>query len=157
MVLACDCVRRLLGRGVDDWVFSPLDSSSPYLADSLGPMRLAAFALFEVTLYLIIAGALQLALVVIIAIVPTPVIFVRTLRAYGVLLARIVEFNVALLLRAFLSAATRSLHCGTMLLTFGLVGVSIVHLFRTGNMLAFPIYWYLYMWRQPGEPCATIE
>ena len=59
------------------------------------------------------------------------------------------------------------LHCGTMLITFGLVGVSIVHLFRTdrvpadkkalwavvlflGNMLAFPIYWYLYMWRQPS-------
>ena len=60
------------------------------------------------------------------------------------------------------------LHCGTMLLTFILVGVYVVHLFRTdaipsdkkalwavvlflGNLMAFPFYWYLYMWRPLGQ------
>lgn len=60
------------------------------------------------------------------------------------------------------------LHCATMLLMFALIAVYIVHLFRTdripadkkalwavvlflGNMMAFPIYWYLYLWRQPQE------
>lgn len=57
------------------------------------------------------------------------------------------------------------LHCLTMLLSFGLTAVYIVHAFKTdrfapdkrvlwviilfmGNMLAFPIYWWLYL--RPG-------
>lgn len=64
------------------------------------------------------------------------------------------------------------LHCGTMLLMFGLVGVFVFHLFRTdrvaadkkalwavvlflGNMMALPIYWYLYLWRQPCQIAET--
>lgn len=56
------------------------------------------------------------------------------------------------------------LHCFTMLLTFALIGIFIFHAFKTdliapdkrvlwvivlflGNMLAFPFYWYFYMWR----------
>jgi hypothetical protein len=57
------------------------------------------------------------------------------------------------------------LHCSTMLLIFGLVAVYVIHAYRTdaipndkkvlwvvilflGNMLAFPIYWYLFIWRE---------
>lgn len=59
------------------------------------------------------------------------------------------------------------LHLLTMLLMFTLTAVYIIHAFRTdriaedkrvlwvvvlflGNMMAFPIYWYLYLWRR-GE------
>lgn len=57
------------------------------------------------------------------------------------------------------------LHCLTMLLMFALIGVYIFHAYKTdrieddkrvlwvvilflGNMIAFPVYWYLYMWRE---------
>ena len=61
------------------------------------------------------------------------------------------------------------LHCLTMLLMFALVGVYIFHAYKTdridndkrvlwvvilflGNVIAFPVYWYLYMWRKaPGD------
>ena len=60
------------------------------------------------------------------------------------------------------------LHLLTMLLMFVLTALYVVHAFRTdriaedkrvlwvvilffGNMVAFPIYWYLYLWR----PSAT--
>jgi hypothetical protein len=60
------------------------------------------------------------------------------------------------------------LHCLTMLLSFALTGVYIFHAYRSdrleqdkrilwvvilffGNMIAFPIYWYLYLWRE-GAP-----
>lgn len=63
------------------------------------------------------------------------------------------------------------LHFLTMLLMFGLTATYVVHAFRTdlvdpdkrviwvialifGNILAFPIYWYLYMWR-PLRPLST--
>ena len=56
------------------------------------------------------------------------------------------------------------LHLLTMLLMFALTAVYVIHAFRTdriadnqrvlwvvvlffGNMIAFPIYWYLYLWR----------
>ncbi len=56
------------------------------------------------------------------------------------------------------------LHIATMLLMFALTATYVVHAFRTdriagdkrvlwvvvlflGNMIAFPIYWYLYLWR----------
>jgi hypothetical protein len=56
------------------------------------------------------------------------------------------------------------LHCLTMLLMFALMGIYVFHAYRTdripqdkkvlwvvilffGNLIAFPIYWYLYMWR----------
>jgi hypothetical protein len=59
-----------------------------------------------------------------------------------------------------------------MLLIFALVGVFVFHLFRTdrvdsdkkalwavvlflGNMMALPIYWYLYLWRQQREDTAA--
>ena len=59
-------------------------------------------------------------------------------------------------------------HLLTMLLMFVLMTVYIVHAFRTdlvpndkkvlwvvilffGNVVAFPIYWYLYMWRPLGR------
>jgi hypothetical protein len=57
------------------------------------------------------------------------------------------------------------LHCLTMLLIFALIAIYIFHAFKTdridndkrvlwvvilflGNMVAFPVYWYLYMWRE---------
>jgi hypothetical protein len=56
------------------------------------------------------------------------------------------------------------LHLGAMLLMFALMVIYIVHAFRTdriaedrrvlwvvvlfmGNLFAFPVYWYLYLWR----------
>ena len=59
------------------------------------------------------------------------------------------------------------LHLLTMLLMFALTAVYVVHAFRSdriaedkrvlwvvvlffGNMIAFPIYWYLYLWRGGG-------
>jgi len=59
------------------------------------------------------------------------------------------------------------MHLGTMVLMFALMVVYIVHAFRTdrisddrrvvwviilfmGNMVAFPVYWYLYLWRSPS-------
>jgi hypothetical protein len=59
------------------------------------------------------------------------------------------------------------LHCMTMLLTFALTAVYIVHAFRNdrlpsdrrilwvivlfmGNMFAFPVYWWIYL--RPGAP-----
>lgn len=66
------------------------------------------------------------------------------------------------------------LHLLTMLLMFVLMAVYIIHAFRTdlissdkkilwviilffGGILACPIYWYLYMWRQrpPVTPAAS--
>ena len=61
------------------------------------------------------------------------------------------------------------LHCFTMLLMFALTGVYVFHAYKTdqipadkrvlwvvilffGNMVAFPIYWYLYMWRATVPP-----
>ena len=58
------------------------------------------------------------------------------------------------------------LHVTTMLIIFGLLVLYIVHLFRSnvvdqdkkalwavvlilGNMLAMPVYWYLFVWREP--------
>ena len=55
------------------------------------------------------------------------------------------------------------LHCLTMLLMFALLGVYVFHAYKSdripndkrvlwvvilffGNMIAFPVYWYLYMW-----------
>jgi hypothetical protein len=57
-------------------------------------------------------------------------------------------------------------HFLTMLLMFGLTAFYIVYLFRTdrivqdkkalwavvlfmGNILAFPVFWYLYIWKEP--------
>ncbi|MEA2163857.1 MAG: hypothetical protein QOK37_1984 [Thermoanaerobaculia bacterium] len=57
-------------------------------------------------------------------------------------------------------------HFLTILLMFGLTAFYIVYLFRTdritqdkkalwaivlfmGNMLAFPVFWYLYIWKEP--------
>jgi hypothetical protein len=62
------------------------------------------------------------------------------------------------------------LHCLTMLLSFGLTAVYIVHAFRNdalrqetrilwviilfmGNMLAFPVYWWIYL--RPGAKHAA--
>jgi hypothetical protein len=59
------------------------------------------------------------------------------------------------------------LHLLTMILTFVLLAVYVIHVFRTdlvvgdrkllwviilifGNLLAFPIYWYFYWWRPLG-------
>lgn len=59
-----------------------------------------------------------------------------------------------------------ALHFFTILWIFGLLGVYIWHLFVTdrvpkdqkalwavvlflGNMMAMPVYWYLYIWREP--------
>ena len=59
------------------------------------------------------------------------------------------------------------LHFLTMVEICALIVVYIIHLFKTdrvapdkkalwavvlflGNMLAMPVYWYLYIWRQPG-------
>jgi hypothetical protein len=64
------------------------------------------------------------------------------------------------------------LHLGAMLLMVVLMAVYIVHAFRTdripddrrvvwviilfmGNMIAFPIYWYLYLWRAPSLGAVT--
>jgi hypothetical protein len=61
------------------------------------------------------------------------------------------------------------LHLLTMLEIMGLLVIYLVHLFRTdrvpqdkkalwavvlflGNMLAMPVYWYLYVWRLPVAP-----
>ena len=60
------------------------------------------------------------------------------------------------------------LHLLTMLDMFALLIIYIVHLFKTnrvpedkkalwavalflGNLIAMPIYWYLYIWREPGQ------
>ncbi len=56
-----------------------------------------------------------------------------------------------------------ALHCLTILLMFVLIGIYVFHAYKTdriandkkvlwvvilflGNLMAFPIYWYLYMW-----------
>ena len=56
------------------------------------------------------------------------------------------------------------LHCATILLSFALTGTYVFHAYRTtlipndrrviwiiilvfGNMMAFPIYWYVYLWK----------
>lgn len=61
------------------------------------------------------------------------------------------------------------LHCCTILLIFVLTGVYVFHAYKTdrippdrrilwvvillfGNMMAFPIYWYLYLWRSDTRP-----
>ena len=61
------------------------------------------------------------------------------------------------------------LHFLTMLEIAGLLVVYIVHVFRTdriaqdkkalwavvlflGNVIAMPVYWYLCIWREPGQP-----
>ena len=58
------------------------------------------------------------------------------------------------------------LHCFTMLVLIALTGIYVFHAFKTdriapeqrvlwvvilffGNMLAFPVYWYLFLWRRP--------
>ena len=63
------------------------------------------------------------------------------------------------------------LHLLTMLLMFALITLYVVHAYRTdrveadkrvlwvvilffGNMIAFPIYWYLYMWKGRHEGAA---
>jgi hypothetical protein len=62
-----------------------------------------------------------------------------------------------------------SAHFLTMLLMFALTAFYIVYLFRTdriaqdkkalwaivlfmGNILAFPVFWYLYIWKEPDAP-----
>jgi hypothetical protein len=62
------------------------------------------------------------------------------------------------------------LHFATILLMFALGAIYVIHAFRTdriaedrrvlwvvtlffGNMIAFPIYWYLYLWRK--DPAAV--
>ncbi len=62
------------------------------------------------------------------------------------------------------------LHFLTILLQFALIAIYVIHAFRTdriendkrvlwvvvlflGNMLAFPIYWYLYLWRETCSRC----
>jgi hypothetical protein len=66
------------------------------------------------------------------------------------------------------------LHLLTMLLMFILMAVFVVHAYRTdriendkrvlwvvilffGNMVAFPVYWYLYMWRAPAPAAGPAE
>jgi len=68
------------------------------------------------------------------------------------------------------------LHMLTMLLMFALITVYVVHAFRTnlipedrrvlwvivllfGNLIAAPIYWYLYLWRPvaTADPSATVD
>jgi uncharacterized membrane protein (DUF485 family) len=61
------------------------------------------------------------------------------------------------------------LHCLTMLLMFALTGIYVFHAYKTdriaadkkvlwvlilflGNLVAFPIYWYLHMWRDTATP-----
>jgi len=64
----------------------------------------------------------------------------------------------------FFMAALFAAHLFTMLDVFALLAIYIVHLFKTdavaqdkkalwavvlfmGNMIAMPVYWYLYMWK----------
>jgi len=65
------------------------------------------------------------------------------------------------------------LHIFTILWIWGLIAFYIIHLFKTsviasdkkalwavvlflGNTLAMPVYWYLYIWREPErQPAAT--
>lgn len=64
------------------------------------------------------------------------------------------------------------LHCGTMLIILASTGIYIFHAYKTdriaddkrvlwviilflGNMVAFPVYWYLYLWRRPREETRT--
>ena len=67
-----------------------------------------------------------------------------------------------------------ALHFVTILLTFGLVAFYLVYLFRTeivpkdkkalwaavlflGNMVAMPVFWFLYIWREPKSNAFTYE
>jgi hypothetical protein len=68
--------------------------------------------------------------------------------------------------------AVMALHLLTMLEMFALLVIYMVHLFKTpavrqdmkalwavvlflGNMLAMPVYWYLYIWRPLDQPPAA--
>ena len=66
------------------------------------------------------------------------------------------------------------LHLGTMLLIFALLIFYIVYLFRTtrvsqdkkalwavvlfmGNMFAMPVFWFLYVWRDPTPEAKSVD
>jgi hypothetical protein len=62
-------------------------------------------------------------------------------------------------------------HLATMLVVMGLLAFHVVHLFKNealpsdrrvlwaivlfmGSLFAFPVYWYLYVWRKPSPLAA---
>lgn len=68
----------------------------------------------------------------------------------------------------FAFAAVFAMHLLTILWVFGLLAFYIVHLFKTarvpkeqkalwavvlflGNAIAMPVYWYFYIWQEPGH------